>query len=213
MLAVLLSASPAFAHDWRALKVAEKPLKLGPLQAALPGAVRAQATVTAVSTGHPQAIPFSGTLTNLPTDPSVTYPSPTAACDPAMCAELDVDVPASAKTLYGTISWNQPSYYLELFALSPDHKIYGKVSDTADVSGSNYAAQSADTSYNKEIGNERTIPRAQFTIGSPKAGKWIIRALSVFSEKTSFTGMVAVSADPPLEFQRQIGRASCRERV
>ena len=184
----LATTSPAFAHDWRREGLNRKDAPLGPLQSALEGGVVAQATFGSVTAGHPRAVPFRGKLTNLPTDPSAGYPSPTAACGPPTCAEIQVDVPDSAKTLYGTIGWNQPSYYIELIA--PDGRIFGKTVDEANHS------------YNKEIGNDSTIPRAQFTIGDPKAGKWIVRAVSVFSNNTAFDGVVAASADTPLQFKR-----------
>ena len=189
-VALAASSAPAFAHDWRSEGRNRKNAPIGPLQQALAGGVVAQATFGSVSAGHPRAVPFRGTLTNLPTDPSAGFPSPTAACGPPSCAELRVDVPDGAKTLYGTIGWDQPSYYLELFAIAPDGHIFGQTADEANHS------------YNKEVGNDRTIPRAQFTIASPKAGKWIIRALSVFSNNTKFDGVVAASADPPLQFKR-----------
>src|SRR5690242_18747852 len=104
----LSAASPAFAHDWRSQTRNRKDGVIGPVQAALDGGLVAQAALAPVTVGHPSAVPFKGTLTNLPTDPNAGYPSPTVACEAPACAEIDIDVPSGAKTLYGTIAWDQP---------------------------------------------------------------------------------------------------------
>ena len=185
----LSSASPAFAHDWRALKRNRKRASR-PLQSALDGGLVAQAALAPVSVGHPSAVPFRGTLTNLPTDSNAGYPSPTAACAAPSCAEIQVDVPSGAKTLYATIR------------VEPAELLPRAVRDWADGVIHGETIANVASSFTKEVGNERTIPRAEFTLADPKSGKWIIRALSAFSNKTAFDGIVAASADPPLQFQR-----------
>lgn len=204
--AMLSTAAPALAHDHRAPQSEKKKVEIGPLQAPSAGALFARVQISGATPGHPALVPFSGELTNLPIDPNVTYPSPTGPCDAAACRELQVDVPAGMKTLYGTIRWNQPSYYLHLYAISPPsngtRQIHGRVGNSLNTNVFGYSFEDEAASFDKEIGNERTITRSQFTIPNPRPGTWIIRAMSVFSNKTRFDGAVAVSADPPLEFKR-----------
>lgn len=184
---LVLAASPASAHEWRA-EGARHEVSLGPLEPAEPRALAARVALAPPAPGRPEAASFDGVLTNLPEDPRATYPSPTEACEAPSCRELQVEVPEGARSLYATIRWTQPGYYLVLYAVSPSEEVVGET----DVSDS----------YDKEIGNERTIPRAQFTLADPEPGTWAFRARAVFASDTAFTGTVAVSAEPPLELPR-----------
>src|SRR4029079_11911330 len=100
--AAVLLPGTAWAHDAHVVDGHKQAEAVGRLQAALPGALIGRAHMAAATPGHPQVVPFSGELTNLPDDPNVSYPSP-SSCQAPMRKELQVDVPAGTKTLYGGI--------------------------------------------------------------------------------------------------------------
>lgn len=202
----VLGASPAVAHDHRTALLEQQPQLVGPLEPATAHATLGVASLARPAPRRPSVVPFEGELTNVPVDPAVSYPSPTAACDVPSCAELQVDVPTGTRTLYGTIGWERPNHYLNLYALSPDGKVYGNVEDDFVDTG-DYQAQSVENTYDKTVGNALTIPRAQFTVENPTPGTWVIRARSVFSYKTRFTGRVAATAEPPVVLARLDNRA------
>jgi LPXTG-motif cell wall-anchored protein len=204
---VLVGALPAAAHDHRAIQRLQEKHRpyTGEVRDALKGALKGKVNFAAATPGKPEVVPFTGELTELTSDPMVEYPSPTDTCAPESCAELQVNVPEGMKSLYASIGWQQQSYYLVLWAISPDNKLIGRVKDDFDQP-SGLQSESTENRYDKRVGNMSTIPKAQLSVADPAPGMWRIRAQAVFGNKVKFDGLVAVSADPVVQYQRKHNR-------
>jgi hypothetical protein len=194
----VVGAVPVAAHDHRVLlRLREQARKnrvvTNVIHDALRGAVKGQVSFATAVPGTPEVAPFSGELTELTSDPLFSYPDPTS-CVPGSCAELQVQVPDGMKSLYASISWPQQSYYLALWAIPPNGPVIGR------------AEAETENTYDKTVGNTRTIPKAQLSVADPMPGTWRIRAQAIFGHKVPFDGVVAVSADPLLEYARKDNR-------
>src|SRR5688572_12690287 len=121
-------APPASAHDHRAIIEGQSEPTTGLPLAPNPQAVAMQATIDSAA-GAP-GVALSGNLTNLPDTLASTFQTPADPCEPESCAEFQVQVPDGAKSLYATIGWEQPSYYLHLWGIAPDGTVVGKTDVT-----------------------------------------------------------------------------------
>jgi hypothetical protein len=204
---VTVGVLPAAAHDHRPLQRLQEERRpyTGKVRDALKGALKGKVTFAAAEVGKPEVVPFNGELTELTSDPAFAYPSPVDTCAPESCAEMQVTVPEGMRSLYASIAWEQSSFYLVLWAISPDGKLIGRVKGNLDQP-TGMESESTEDRYDKRVGNAGTIPKAQLSVADPKPGVWRIRAQAVFGHKVKFDGLVAVAADPIVQYLRKDNR-------
>ncbi len=198
MIGLLSQAVPALAHDHRDFYLDRehdalwKPI--GKIAGTRPDAVAASSSFVAPAAGKPQSQTVKTVLTRNPDTPILLEPgfeTPSDECSAPSCSEIIVEVPqgASPTTLYARASWALPSYYVHIWGISPDGQT---------VVGKSNVAQS----FEKETGNERTIPVAEFHVPNPAAGAWRIQTRAVFGHQVPVTTTVALAAGKPVAYER-----------
>ena len=188
---VVLVGAPglAGAHDYRSQQKAKQLPNVGPPVPATAGAVLPPTALTPTATAPTAAVDFAGVVTNLPSDPLVSYRTPADPCDPGSCIEKVVDVAAGSGAMYARVAWQQPSYYVHLWGIAPDDTVVGQESVADD--------------FDKTIGNERTIPVSEFTVANPAPGRWRVQIRAVFGFEIAVDGRVVVTTGPPVEHVRK----------
>ena len=187
MAALVVPATTATAHDHREQLKSKQPPNVGPV--APPASDTIVDPPTAAATVAAEVdVAISGTVTNLPNDPKVTYQTPADPCAAPSCLEYQVAVDGAAKTLYARVAWQQPSYYVHLWGIRPDGSIVGQ--------------QDVGDDYDKTVGNERTIPTAEFTEKDPAAGAWRIQVRAVFGHQIAVTGRIVTTDRVAVEHPR-----------
>ena len=193
VVAGLLAAGPAAAHDMHRHR---KPgtdatwRPMGPVAATAPGARLDPVGFTATSA--PQRATFTTTLTRNP-DASIFlepgFTTPGDECAAPVCREVEVEVPdGPGRTLYARAAWGNRAQYVHLWGIAPDGTVVG----TSQVA----------ESFDKETGNETTVPVAEFTVPEPQPGSWRIQVRAVFGHEIEVDGLVALTAGPALAYPR-----------
>lgn len=184
-LVLVLTAPPAAAHDHRAELQHKKPPNTGPVAPA--PAPTTPIAPRAAAAGDVD-VPISATLTNLPKDPLESYQTPADPCATPSCVEYQVAVADSAGALYARAAWQQPSYYVHVWGISPSGEVIGQ--------------QDVTDEYDKTVGNERTIPVAEFTVRDPAPGTWRVQVRAVFGFEIAIQGRVVTTQGPAVEYER-----------
>jgi hypothetical protein len=136
---------------------------------------------------------FTATVTRNPDTPVLQEPGftrPDDECAAPVCREVTVDVPdtATKQTLYARVAWENAAQYVHLWGIAPDGTVAGR-------------AQVFD-SFDKQIGNALTVPRAEFTVAGPQPGTWRIQVRAVFGYRIDVTGLVAIRPHDPVGYER-----------
>lgn len=178
--------------------------KARPLAAIAPTAPEARLATAALAPpapGAPSRLTFDATVTRNPDTPAIFeagFTRPDEACATPVCSEVTVDVPARATpadetTLYARLSWPNQAHYVHLWGIAPDGTVVGKAQVIGD--------------FDKAVGNELTIPLAEFTVADPQPGTWRIQTRAVFGYRIPVSGLVVLSAGPPVAYPRAGVRA------
>ena len=199
-LVLLTWAAPAIACDFRQFQPSQavdaKAHAIGPVAATVPAARIGSASFAIPQPGHPQQKRMSSLLTRNPDTPLLFEPgftTPADPCAPPVCSEVTVNVPKArgARTLYARAQWPMPNYYVHIWGISPEpgpDRIVGQ----AEVA----------QSFNKETGNERTIPVSEFHVANPAPGAWRIQTRAVFGVRIPVTTTVSLAAGNPVAYPR-----------
>lgn len=191
LLMVTVPARAADAHDHREQARRQRPPTEGPVAPPSPQTVvasPASAGAVRAATSASADVTVSGTVTNLPNDPAMSYQTPSDPCAAPSCLEYQLDVSDDAGALYGRVAWKQPSQYVHLWGIQPDGKVVGQT----DV----------DDDYDKTVGNERTIPVAEFTVKDPAPGVWRVQVRAVFGFEIEVDGRIVTTPREPVAYDR-----------
>ena len=196
-LALVATAAPASAHDHRlfwepkADDVEAQPID--GLGRTLPGATLQSLRFAPPKAGKPSTTTVKATLTRNPDTSLLNEPgflTPEDDCAAPSCREITVTVPPGKgpRSLYARLAWSNPSQYAHIWGVAPDGTVFGK----ADVA----------ESFDKSVGNDTSLPLAEFTVADPKPGTWRIQLRAVFGHQIPVAGAVALSAGKPLQYPK-----------
>ncbi|MFN2590297.1 MAG: hypothetical protein ABR518_05975 [Actinomycetota bacterium] len=194
---LLMWAGPAFACDWRwfaepsSMDVQAHPIaSIGRTD---PSAVAASLTLANPKASRPQTKTVRSVLTRNPDTAILFEPGFTTPQDPCVapvCSEVTVRVAKGGghRTLYARAEWPLPNYYVHIWGIGPDRRVVGR----AEVANS----------FNKETGNERTIPVSEFHVADPVPGTWRIQTRAVFGYRIPVRTTVTLAAGGPVRYDR-----------
>lgn len=196
---LLSSAAPALAHDHRIFyEPDDQDVKANPIRSIAqthPEAVAAKVDFSKPVRAQAQTHSTNTVLTRNPDTGLLLEPgfeTPEIPCVAPVCSEIQVIVPKSDKpqTLYARAAWPLSNYYVHIWGISP--KGGDAAVGRADVSDS----------YDKETGNERTIPVSEFAVPNPAPGTWRIQTRAVFGFEVPVTTSIALAPGKPVEYER-----------
>ena len=161
--------------------------------------VRVQAagpiTFSTPTPGNPDVHLWQGATLDSPLSASsIATTALTTACDPKLCEDTKLTVPAglATSTLYVKTQWTHVAWKLYMSVIEPDG---------ATVHGGGYGCDAA--LLQKGCGNETTQAFDEVTIPNPKAGTWTVRVIAVNIHNEAYTGIASLTASSPVQYAKE----------
>ena len=226
MIGLLAQAAPALAHDHRIFYEPDaQDVKANPIRTIAktePDAMAAKLDFSQPVEAQAQTHSANALLTRNPETGLLFeqgFETPANPCVAPVCSEIEVVIPKSDKpqTLYARAAWPLPNYYVHIWGISPvetpdgqdvdctyipDDPVFWLLSN-CDASRLVVGRADVSDSFDKETGNERTIPVSEFTVADPAPGTWRIQTRAVFGYKVPVTTTIALAAGKPVEYKRE----------